>query len=237
MKKLAFASAIVLGLVLATTISVPTFAAEQKSDGKNCTIKTVQPNRGTPMSDLGGDKKFTKSAGRAYIKVTVTGDKCSIPVSLVAWKADSLSGKPYKQQELAWYNNRTLKEGTVTMSIPIPKCYFQIDLVRGSNPRGIDGGGAYQDGRMIHSVHGGTKKCDQPETPVTPDTPDTPVTPETPETPVTPETPETPATPATPATEVTSLPKTGPGMAVAIAGGVSVLSAGAHAIFTRRRLL
>lgn len=236
-------TAVAMAVTLSTAVAAPAFAAENAAangnKNKNCDISTEQPDRGTAMVDpVGGKKKFTKDGNRAYIKVTLSGKGCEQDVTLAAWKAPDADFKPYRKQVLAWYNNRTIKTGnkaseTVTMSIRIPDCYFQIDLVRGSNPRGIDGGGAYQEGRMIHGIKGGDKTCEVPETPETPDTPDTPVTPETPDTPDTPVTPEQPK--VITVSSAKELPKTGPAAVTAAFGAASAAGAAGYNLYLRRR--
>lgn len=157
-----------VGMLVVTWIgSTGNVKANQVSD--KCWIHVSEPVRGTAMTDpVDGLKKFHEDDGRAYIKVLLHGKGCvgNQNVVLAAWKAPAANFKPYKDQVLVNHNKKVLEiDKTVTMSIPIPQCYFQIDLVRGTDPRGKDGGGAYQEGRMIHSIKGGNKSCTPPDQP------------------------------------------------------------------------
>ncbi len=156
----------VLGIAGVLAVATPA----QADAATECTLVTRQAERGTVMVDpIGGPTKFHRDNGSAFIKVIVDGPKnCSKTVSLAAWRAPNATFKPWNEQVLESSKTRTLTPGEYLMQIEIPKCYFQIDLVHGSDPTGFGGGGAYQEGRMINSVKGGDKLCTTPTPPPTP---------------------------------------------------------------------
>jgi hypothetical protein len=133
--------------------------ANAHATSTSCTVTGVQPNIGTPVQD----RKFTIAGDTTYIDVKVTGTNCALPVTLAAWEApNGTDGKPYSEQKLVSHVTKTFKEGTHRMSIKLPNCFYQIDLVRGTNPYGTNNTGAYPKERMIGSIHGGTKECETP---------------------------------------------------------------------------
>lgn len=143
--------------------------ANAAEDKKICSVKAFQPNKGE-VAEPG--KKFTRIGDKVFIGVHVEGNDCTRNVTLAGWLADSFTGQPYRQQTL--YDSKTEKftPGNYVMSMNLPKdatCFAQIDLVRGTDPYGKNDGGAYEEGRMIHSLHTGTKDCnklpEQPEQP------------------------------------------------------------------------
>lgn len=149
----------------------------------------------------------------------VTGDEnCEQDVTLASWQApDADKGQPYEQQKLFAHVSGTFGLGTHTLTVKMPDCFYQIDLVRGNVPTGPNGSPVYEAGRMMGSLHGGTKKCE--ETP-----------PQTP-----PKTPEPPTEPEV-KSEVTTLPNTGIGSNVAIiALLVSVVAGAGHYFYHSRR--
>lgn len=161
MKKLLI-TAVVTGFAIAALLGGNASAAKlgENYDGANgCKVTTSLPKKGTPMPGK-NSTKFSRADGRAYINVKAEGAKCNEEVSLATWKTPSADGRPYNQQELAWSKTVTLKGGSRTMSIGIPKngCFFQIDLVFGG-PTDPKGGPFYEKGRLINAVKGGSKDC------------------------------------------------------------------------------
>ncbi len=189
-----------------------------------CTAEAAVPSIGTRIEP---NHKFTRVGNRVYIKVVVKGGKnCEKAVTLESWKApNGTDGKPYKQQTLYRFKTLTgLKPGEYRVSVQLPNCFYQVDLIHGTKTMGAssDADIKFDADRVIGSVHGGNQACVN-----VPDTPDEP------------EVPEIPATPTTPlaSTTTTSLTKTGPGAIVAgIFTGVSSLGTAAH-YFVRRKLM
>ena len=223
LKKLAIAGVFMAAVAAPAIVGTNVLAA---NNSNACTAEAAVPNIGTRIQP---NHKFTKQDGRVYIKVVVHGGKnCQKTVTLESWKApNGTDGKPYKEQTLYLYKTVTFGPGEHRMSVQLPNCYFQVDLIHGSKTMGAspDADIKFDADRVIGSVHGGNQACVN--------VPDTPDTPEVPETPTTPTTPTTPA----PSTTTTSLTKTGPGAIVAgIFTGVSSLGTAAH-YFVRRKLM
>lgn len=140
---------------------------------------------GTPVKQLGTctvktDPNNTFSLGGGNVTATfdVTGDCVSQDVTLVTWTAPNPNkGKPYNQQNLFSHTTGNFKPGTHTLTTTLPNCYYQIDLITGTNPTDSTGGPGYsKEGRLRRSLHGGTQACDSTTVPVLPPAP-TPTTP------------------------------------------------------------
>jgi LPXTG-motif cell wall-anchored protein len=220
---------IILTGVITAGVSAPVVLGGSASAANgSCTLEAVRPNVGEQIAQ---NRKFTQKGNRVYIKVEVKGKNCAKVVTLEAWKApNATDGRPFKEQVLFRHITRTLDAGSHLLSVQLPNCYYQVDLIHGSKTMGANGEIKFDSARMIGSVHGGNKVC----TVTTPDTPDEP---EVPETPVTPVTPPTTTITTTTSSSVTTLPKTGAGSIVAgIFGSVSALGTAAH-YFVRRKLL
>lgn len=211
-KSLAIAS------VFAVSVIAPVALTGTTQAESRCSIETARPEAGKPVPN----SKFTTQEGRMYIDVIVTGKDCVRHATLAAWEApNGVDGRPYKEQVLASHMTKTIETGNRnqakrTLSVQIPECYYQIDIMRGKKVMGRNGEIKFDADKHLGGVHGGTQAC------------------ETPETPVTPETPETPTTPSTPATPETELTKTGPASAIAAFSGVSTLAAGVHYVMRRK---
>lgn len=209
---------------------------------KNCVFKKEQPNFGTAIKNRIGGDKWVEKDGRVFVRINVSGKNCKQVASFVSWKSDSLIGKPYISQVMYRSKQIVFKSGeSHLISIAKPqsgdkKCFYQIDLVRGGDPRGTNGGGAYSKERMIFSVRAGEESCINTPATETPEEPEAPVV-ETTETPVTPVTPGAPvvATPATETVAATELVKTGPASVIATFVAVTAIAAAGYTLFARRR--
>jgi len=145
-------SAVVAGVAMTAT---PTEAQANS----RCKVTASMPNIGRPIKK---DRKFTLKDGRAYIAVTVHGKKCKMPVSVASWKAPSANGRPYSKQTFYAGNSRTLREGRHLMSVAVPPCYFQVDLIHGLNPHPNGTTGPNYGKLFIAGAIGGTKPCKKP---------------------------------------------------------------------------
>lgn len=220
LKTLAIAGVFMAAAIAPVAVGTNVLAANSNA----CTAEAAHPSIGTRIQP---NHKFTRKGNRVYIKVVVKGGKnCTKTVTLEAWKApNGTDAKPYREQTL--YRSKTLtglKPGEYRMSVQLPNCYYQVDLIHGGKTMGAspDADIKFDSDRMIGSVHGGNQTCVN--------TPDTPDEPEAPETPTTPTTPKASST-------ATSLTKTGPSAIVAgIFTGVSSLGTAAH-YFVRRKLM
>jgi LPXTG-motif cell wall-anchored protein len=191
-----------LGSVAFTT--VPATAATT-----SCTVKAINTRSATstPANRFG-----LNSDGSVTSTFMVSGDEnCQQAVTLADWQAPTgkdAKGQPYDKQKLFKFVTGTFGVGTHTLTVQLPDCYYQVDLVRGSSPTDANGGPLYGKPVMMAALHGGTQAC------VTP-TPPTPTSPTTP-------TPQTPVMPQQP----TSLPNTGAGSNIFLGAlGASVLGA------------
>lgn len=118
------------------------------------------------------DSRWTLSAnGVATGTFTVTGDDdCQQTVTLSAWEApNAAKGQPYDQQKLVSHVTGTFGPGKHSLSIQVPDCFYQLDMIRGANAAGPTGTAEYVKGSLIGSLHGGTKTCEVTP-PVTPPT-------------------------------------------------------------------
>lgn len=207
-KRMAFAS--VLALTVAGTAIAPVSATTQTGD---CRVNAV----GTTNTTGQADSRFAVVDGKVTARFIVEGDSnCTKDVTLAVWQApDGDKGKPFDQQKLFAHKTDTFSVGTHDLTVDLPDCYYQVDLVRGSNSTDKDGGPLYGSENMIAALHGGTTVCETSKPPV-----ETPVTPPATTTPAE----ETPFGGQGGATEEpTVLPNTGVGANVAIFAGAAMV--------------
>jgi len=162
----------------------------------------------------------------------VTGENCTTPVTLAVWKTvngPEAKGSPIEQQVFFGSTTKTYGPGkNQTITAVLPNCYWQADLLVGSNPKAPDGTAhyAYQNGQIL-SVHplrdftfGGKKSC--AETPKTPEQPKGKGA-------------DTPQVAAAVTPTPTTLPATGAGAVAGTFIGISSLAGVAHAVIRRLR--
>jgi hypothetical protein len=166
-------------------------------------------------------KGMSVQNGKISASFVVEGHDCTTPVTLAVWKSPSANGQPINDQKLFGHVTKTFGPGQHTLTADVPDCYFQADLLVGSNPTAPDGtpNYAYQNGQIL-SVHplrdwkyGGDKVCEEPKTPEQP------------------KVPQVQAAQTTPA----KLPSTGAGAVASTFFGVSASAGLAHAIVRRFR--
>jgi hypothetical protein len=192
---------VVFGFSAAVFTATPVAATTQT---ETCTVKAVgkKNTAGNPDSRfvLNGDNTVT-----AVFEVKGNED-CKLEVTLASWQApDADKGRPYDQQKLFKFVTGTFGVGTHKLTVALPDCFYQVDLVRGSKPTGIDGGPVYEQGRMMGSLHGGTKVCEPPKPPEEPK--------------------EKPK----------ELPKTGPASILGLFTGTAIAGGAAHKVVLRHR--
>lgn len=130
--------------------------------------------QGVSLTDL-KNKSIVLNGTNADVSVTVTGnDDCQKTVSVASWKFPNPTGLPLKEQKLYKTNTQTFGLGTHVISVEVPDCYWQVDLVEGDRPTAADGTADYQIGepndktdRLMDAAFGGDKECFPAETPVT----------------------------------------------------------------------
>lgn len=163
-----FKSSVVLALLACFVFAMPAQATSNNSI--ECSVKMVGSSNsyGKPES-----RWILNDDGTVTGTLKVTGDEdCRQTVTLAAWEApDADKGMPYDEQKLVDHITKTFRAGTHTMSIKLPMCFYQIDMVRGSKVTGENGLPVYPSVDMMGSLHGGTTGCKTPEVPKTPETP------------------------------------------------------------------
>lgn len=159
-----------------------------------------------------------KNTVTAIFEVKQIGDKtCTKDVTVASWKATSLSGQPYEDQTFLDSASGTFAPGYHSLTVQKPECgFYQVDLLRGLSPYGPDGHNDYEAGQFVSSNHGG-QEC---KTPVKPEKPVKPVQ----------------KIVQVEKVEVESLPNTGPGAALPLAGAIGLGAGAAHRVYSRRKL-
>jgi hypothetical protein len=197
---------IALATSFAVVVPVRTYAT---TNSNNCSVESV------------GDKNTAGNADSRFVlndngTVSATfevkgGNDCKVDVVLASWQApDGDKGLPYSDQKLFKHVSGNFGKGKHTLTVELPKCYYQVDLARGKNPTGPNGSAVYEKERLMGSLHGGTQKCEEPKTPTTTTTTSTP-------------------------TPAPVMPATGAGSILGIFAGASAFGAVAHRIAIKRR--
>lgn len=157
----------------AATLAVSTvlIAAPMRASAAACNVKM----NGTTNTANQAGSRWTVANGLATGTFTVTGDSdCQQTVTLSAWQAPNADkGQPYDQQKLVSHVTDSFGPGVHSLSIQVPNCFYQLDMLPGDNPAGVNGTAQYTQGTLIGSLHGGTQSC-AVTPPVTP--PQTPPT-------------------------------------------------------------
>lgn len=215
--KVILASLVVLAGVVVAGTSV---ANAQAQNVPECTIDPIPLNM--------WQKSFTVANGKTTAKFTLKGaDNCKKAMTVAVWKAPAANGQPINNQKLFAYKTGVFGKGVNTLTVDLPDdCYFQADLLKGTNPTAPDGTAnyAYQNGKIVENhplvdfKFGGNRKCEEVtvKEPVTPDTPTKPVT---------------------PAAPVATIPNTGAGSIIASTMGLSTTAGLAVKYFRTRRML
>jgi hypothetical protein len=165
--------AVTLGIVAGVSAALPLSVSADSTT--NCTVTAT----GKKNTAGNSDSRFTLNGNMATAQVTVTGTDCNEPVTIVSWQApDALKGQPYSAQKLFAHNTATLTSGTHNMSVELPDCFYQVDVVRGTSATDSKGGPEYKPNggiQILGSLHGGTKACETGggggSTPTPPSTP------------------------------------------------------------------
>lgn len=200
--KLILAGVATVGTALAVTASAS--AAQNPHDTQDCYIT------GLPHYTKHGDS-FTINGRQASSTFEVKGDaNCKKVVTIASWQApNGTDGTPYEAQKLYKFNTGTFGVGRHTMTVELPDCYYQVDIVRFANPTAEDGGPVYENHRLLDFKHGGTRPCEDK--------------------------PEQPVKPAEKVVKPTVLPNTGPASVVPFAFGIGSIAGIVHNIRARRQ--
>lgn len=216
--------------VLKSIIFASVFAVIAVAGGNQVAHAATQANAckvGDQGLAMGNSGNITVSGTTATVKFRVNGTGCTTPVSVASWIRVTSEG--INDQKLYAHKTNTFGPGLHSMTVEVPACMYQVDLIDGANYTATDGTANYQyqngqfvDGGLRDFKKGGTGTCEKPVTPVTP---------------VTPTTPATPVTPAATAPVVTSVPSTGAGDILMGTTGLSTSVGLAYNLIRRKKLL
>jgi LPXTG-motif cell wall-anchored protein len=141
--------------------------------------------------------------GKVTTATLKAGTKCVGPmVSLVSYKAPAANGSPLTKQTIHDSQTKVLAATPITLSVNVPDCFYQVDLVYGE-PLDLRTGATYHGlNRFIWGVNGGNKACTVATPTPTPGSTSTPT--------ATPKVSPTPSPSHTPTTSPTSTPTPSP---------------------------
>lgn len=114
----------------------------------------LTPSTAKPVINVSG------TTAHAYF--TLPSGCKNINVTLVSYKApNGTDGKPYDQQVLYKSITRNYNvEGRRDITIALPDCFYQVDLVIGQPLQSFAGGVTYHgEHRFLLAKHGGSKSC------------------------------------------------------------------------------
>ncbi len=215
-----------LAVVLVATAMTVGVSKSVGASSNTCSIDPVVPI--TDIRDPG--KNFTfNNDGTVTAQFKVTGDEnCKKFAVLAIWDAKNSTGQPLEKQELfssANNDGKSFSPGVHTLTAKLPNCFWQLDLLEGTDPRGVNGTANYgtlmnPTRHMLDTKLGG-KACEDPKPPVTPTPPTQP---------------QVLSVQTVAATTPTTLPSTGPEDMATTFFGVSASAGLAHAIVRRFRI-
>jgi hypothetical protein len=201
--KLFVASAVVVASLVG--VSVPVSAAE-------CKINPVTEGQLTLTSIQDESSNTTLNGNTITTKLVVEGDEdCEKSASIGVWEWSTENGLPLSSQTIYKTTTASFGPGEHTLSIEVPACKWQADVMEGTRATAADGSADYQIGdpsdpnsdRFLDVAYGGDKVCsDEP----------------------------TPSTPTNPASTITSLPNTGMGGTAVVASALSAVSGFGYAV-------
>lgn len=130
-------------------------------------------------STPGCEISIVNGPGNNGIKVNPTGTiasatvvvtnhpNCSKPVTLAVWKLPNASGKPLSAQEFFGSSGGMYGPGKHKISVGLPDCYWQVDLLGQLRPKSIYGDANYQwpQDALANYRLGGSKSCKSSPTP------------------------------------------------------------------------
>ena len=169
---------ITAGIVLPMALIGTASAASSSTNA--CAVKLDGKSGESNVAGAG----FIVSGNTATAKIVVT-DPNGCDVTIADWQAPTGAagkGMPYDQQTL--YKSQTLhvNKGSQSLTIELPNCYYQVDVLHGTSATGTytngqPGGPIYAAGTLLGSLHGGATTCTPVVTPTPVSTPTPVVTP------------------------------------------------------------
>ncbi len=227
-----------LGLALAGTLlplGAMATSSPSPSPSPSPAVCSVTSTGTTNTAGSSAKDRFSIAGSTITGKFIVSGNaNCKLNVTITAWTApNGTDGKPYNLQKVYSHNTGTYGVGTHTISTKLPNCFYQVDLIRGSNPTAADGSPVYAAGVLMGSLHAGTQVCTTPTPSPSPSHSPSP----TPTPSRTPNPTPTPTPTATPEPKVlgtaTKLPDTG-GSLMGLVGLTGMIGTSAAYIRSRR---
>lgn len=152
---------ILAAITVVTSLTVGAAAMHvTKADAasSNCTVEVI----GDRNTANDSNSKFTKDGLKVTAKVKVTGNNCNEPVALAAFKSTE-SNRPLSAQRLHDVTLKNFSSGTHDVSVEVPACYFQVDLVKGHDVATKNGSALhYGPDRLMGWLVGGNRDCQMP---------------------------------------------------------------------------
>ena len=155
--KAGVAAMMVVAGVCGVIVGAEPVSAESNSKSSNnnkCTVKAV----GTKNESNVKGGKFTKSNGKITGHFRVTGKNCTTNVSLIVWKLPSGKVRPYGEQKMHKYVWQSFGPGKHALTVDLPNCSYQADLVKGKKETGPNDGPRYFERNIGWDIERG-KKC------------------------------------------------------------------------------
>jgi LPXTG-motif cell wall-anchored protein len=159
MKKFTLVASIVAVSALMAVAAVAFTSKNADAASSNCKVEVI----GDKNTANDKNSKFTKNGRQVTAKVKVTGNNCKEDVALAAFKAPE-GNRPLSAQRLHNVTKRTFNSGTHEISVEVPNCYFQADLVTGHDVATKNGTPLDFHGRLMGWLVGGQNKCEMPTT-------------------------------------------------------------------------
>jgi hypothetical protein len=149
-------------VVLALVLGVAGWAAAAGS----ARATSCAPNTGVTATGSG----ITIVNGVVTIPFTVAAGCTNVQLSLVSYSAPSATFDENTAADQVRYQETTqVFSANGQLSIAIPSCYYQVDLVYGTPIEQLGPAGTNnfygKQGRLIANLHGGTTKCEAPQPP------------------------------------------------------------------------
>jgi LPXTG-motif cell wall-anchored protein len=207
---------LITGAVITAGIAITTTPVNA---AKNCEVNRAV--NAASMHDI-TNNSIVQNGNKVDVKVTVKGDAdCKKTVSVATWKWYNETGLPLEEQRLFKTATQTFGIGTHTISVEVPDCRWQADLVEGTRATAADGTANYKIGapndetdRLMDFAFGQLAVCtDSVAQPTTPTT----------------------ATTATNAATITRLPNTGTGNMLLNALTISSATGFAYSLVRNRK--
>lgn len=229
----AISAALVIAVVSVVAYTGVASAITPNTNTDAC--KIVPKNEITNVLDT--NKNFTYNADgtvTAHFKVEGTDANCKKDASLAVWSAPT--GKQYPLEDQVYHDGATLTNlgrGEYSLTADLPCGFWQIDLVEGPDPKGINGTAYYgeflsPDAAHMLDTHFGNTTCEETvvekEVPVEKEKVVYKTNTVTKEVPVQ-------------GAPVKAVPSTGAGSILASTMGLSTSSGLAYNLFRKRRLL